>query len=437
MNWRRFWPDRLGGQIALLLSLALALEFIGSEWLFQRIENRAMLEARARDLSQHMQVAENLLMQLPQDQRKAKAAALWSGAVRVGWAPAAASTTLATAADDQSARALQAQLRLISGEKFAKLSVRQQGQATVSQWQLRDGSWASVRSDSLRQDRTALRRHIGALSMLVLCVAVIAIVFARKISQPLQKLADHAEGVGRSGEAAAVVEGPFEVRQVAAAYNDMQARMAAQVEERLHALAAVSHDLRTPIARMRLRAAKVNDPALRGHIERDLEEMEAFIGALLDFLSGADPEADRLVDVASLLLTIVHGEQDMGHDAAFQGPEKLEFLTKPVKLQRVMLNLVQNAVRHAGQVVVTLTHQPGGIEILVEDQGPGVAEDQLEKIFEPFARLEASRNRSTGGAGLGLAIVRRSISRMGGTIGLENRREGGLRARIHLPDLSA
>lgn len=427
---RRFWPDRLGGQIALLLALALALELVGSEWLFQRIEEQAMAEAHAHELSQHMQMAEKLLTQWPVAQRQTRAAALWAGPIRISWS---ASAWPASPAGAEATRPMQTQLQFVSGGAFAKLSVRQKGRMTISQWQLPDGSWASVRSDSVRSDATPLRRHIGALLMLALSVAVIAIVFARKISQPLQKLAEHADGVGRSGEAAALVEGPFEVRKVAAAYNDMQARMAAQVDERLHALAAVSHDLRTPIARMRLRAAKVEDADLRGDMEQDLSEMEAFIGSLLDFLSGADPEPDRLVDVASLLLTIVHGEQDLGHDAAYEGPEKLEFLTKPVKLQRVVLNLVQNAVRHAGQVAVTLARQPSGIEILVEDQGTGIAEDQLEAVFEPFARLEASRNRRTGGAGLGLAIVRRLVRRMGGMIGLENRREGGLRARIHLP----
>ena len=222
------------------------------------------------------------------------------------------------------------------------------------------------------------------------------------------------------------------MRRVAAAFNAMQARLLDQVNERIQALAAVSHDVRTPIARLRLRAGNIGDHDLRTAIGHDLDEMEAFMRSLLDYLRGADPEDERLIDLASLVVTIVHDAQDMGSDVRYDGPATLELVTRPVKLQRAIDNLVQNAIRHAGQAHIRLSQDEAGVHILVEDRGPGIPADQIETLFEPFRRLEGSRNRNTGGAGLGLAIVRRSITRLGGTIRLENRRGGGLRATVTL-----
>ncbi|WP_242003375.1 MULTISPECIES: ATP-binding protein [Sphingobium] len=268
--------------------------------------------------------------------------------------------------------------------------------------------------------------------MLVACVTILALILARLLGRPLRKLADAADRVGREDVTPAAEEGPREVRRVAAAFNAMQARLLDQVNERIQALAAVSHDLRTPIARLRLRAANVRNQELRAAIGHDIDEMEAFMRSILDFLRGADPEEERLIDLASLVVTIVHDAQDMGSAVHYEGPASLELVTRPIKLQRAIDNLVQNAIRHAGQAEIRLSQGDDGVRIVVEDQGPGIPVDQLDMVFEPFRRLEGSRNRNTGGAGLGLAIVRRSITRLGGSIRLENRRRGGLRATITL-----
>lgn len=427
--WRKIWPDRLGGQIALLLSLALALEFVGTEWISERVGRSTLLAERATELSGHMMVAQRLLMTTPRAERQERLDQLWSGTPSFFWfaAPVAAPASSTVTAS---------QLKLIRNSlepDFPDLRLAQRDGDLYGTWRLADGSIAGFRSDMIRRGAHSFERRLGSLTMLVLAVALVANMFARKISLPLRKLSDHADGIGHAQAEAAQVEGPIEVRQVARAYNDMQVRMAAQLEERLQALAAVSHDLRTPIARMSLRTSKVEDAEIRRQMTQDLGEMEAFIGSLLDYLSGADPEVDQLVNVASMLMTIVYGEQDLGHKAEYFGPASLEIWTKPVKLQRVVLNLVQNAVRHGGRADVHLALRRAQLEILVEDDGAGIAEDQLENVFEPFARLEGSRNRETGGVGLGLAIVKRSVGKLGGTIRLENRTERGLRARILLP----
>ena len=307
----------------------------------------------------------------------------------------------------------------------------------IGAWQLADGSWVTFQARGYLDTSLPLRGHLGVVLMLVACVTVVALVLARLLGRPLRKLADAADGVGREESRPIAEEGPREVRRVAAAFNAMQTRLIDQVNERIQALAAVSHDLRTPIARLRLRAANIGERDLRDAIGHDLDEMESFMRSLLDFLRGADPEEERLIDLASLVVTIVDDARDMGADASYSGPASLEVTTRPVKLRRAIANLVQNALRHAGAAQVSLS-QTGGdggtIRIMVEDSGPGIPPDQLEAVFEPFRRLEGSRSRDTGGAGLGLAIVRRSISRLGGTIALENRGPGGgLRATITLP----
>jgi signal transduction histidine kinase len=426
---RRIWPDRLGGQIALLLSLALALEFAGTEWLFNRIEGASDRDEHARYLISHMMVANHVAEEEAPEKRQAKLENLWQSSPRFTWYPA--SQVQPARNDPKNLKALSKFSEEAKG--LRNLQSGNVGHNFYARWQLRDGSWVQVQGGQAPRNGLPYPRHLGSLLMLLICVGLVANVVARKIIQPLRDLSDHADGMDRVIDKQAEIEGPYEVRQVAQAYNNLQRRMAAQVEERLQSLAAVSHDLRTPIARMSLRASRVEDAQLRAQMMQDLGEMESFVGALLDYLRGADPESDRLVNVASLLMTIIYGAQDLGHQAEYHGPAKLEVMAKPIKLQRIVQNLVENAVRHAGNVDLYLSQQHGGIEILVEDDGAGLPPDQLSRVLEPFVRIEGSRNRQTGGAGLGLAIVKKSVDRMGGRISLENRADGGLRARIFLP----
>ncbi|MGE4323689.1 MAG: ATP-binding protein [Sphingobium sp.] len=427
MTRPRLWPDMLSGQVALLLLGALLLEFVGSELLFSRIEMSLLAHERASQLSQQIGVADRLMARTPAAQRTA-ATGLWREPLAIGWQPDAPTSF----AGPTPAPARQARQAVEPVLKNRPLRVSAAGDALVGEWQLNDGSWMTFRAAGYLNLSPPLHGHIGAVLMLVVCVTILALVLARLLGRPLRKLADAADRVGREEVTPVAVEGPREVRRVATAFNAMQARLIDQVNERIQALAAVSHDLHTPIARLRLRAADIHNQKLRGAIDHDLDEMEAFMRSLLDYLRGADPEEERLIDLASLVVTIVHDAQDMGNDVRYDGPASLELMTRPIKLQRAIDNLVQNAIRHAGQAEIRLSQEEDGVRIIVEDRGPGIPADQMETIFEPFRRLEGSRNRNTGGVGLGLAIVRRSVTRLGGTIQLENREEGGLRATITL-----
>lgn len=426
----RLWPDRLGGQIALLLFSALLLEFVGSELLFQRVETGLIARERASQLARQIGVADRLLAETPAGARADVARRLWRPPLTLDWQ--AGTPALAGAGGGGLAR-ISDRLRAAQPDLAGRdIRLAADRQSLVGAWRLSDGSWVSFRAAGYLDMSKPLQGHIGMLLMLVICVGILALALARLLGRPLRTLADAADGARWEDAMPVAVEGPREVRRVAAAFNAMQARLVDQVNERIQALAAVSHDLRTPIARLRLRAAGLRDREAQAAIGHDLDEMESFIRSLLDFLRGGDPEEERLVDLASLVVTIVHDAQDVGGDAHYDGPASLELVTRPVKLQRAIANLVQNALRHAGQAHVRLSRAGDGVRLIVEDRGPGIPPDQLEAVFEPFRRIEGSRNRGTGGAGLGLAIVRRSISRLGGTIRLENRPEGGLRATIML-----
>lgn len=425
------WPDRLGNQIALLLAIALLLEFGVSEWLLQRYERQRIAEQHVDDLLPDLVRAHQLVQSVPAAERAERLQWLGSASLSFRWHDAApVHNVTAGAARKQMLLTAEQQTKLRGLRHFYMARTQRD---IVGRWQLPDDSWVEFSGRLPQFYALTTVRHIGSLIIFIVILNLVLLLVARQISRPLQILADHADDIGRAAETPICESGSYEMRQVARAYNELQARMNAEVDDRLQSLAAVSHDLRTPIARMNLRVGQVADHILRGHMENDLAEMNAFIDALLDYLSGQDPEAEQLINVGSLLATIADGEQDVGHDVHYHGSSLLECATRPVKLQRVVSNLVQNAVRHAGSADIYADLQADALHIWIDDHGPGIAPDQLERVFEPFTRLESSRNRATGGAGLGLAIVKRSAARLNGRIILSNRPEGGLRASLWLP----
>jgi len=214
----------------------------------------------------------------------------------------------------------------------------------------------------------------------------------------------------------------------------MQARIRTLIDDRTQALAAVGHDFRTPLARLRLRAEAIREPEARAAIDKDIAEMEAMVGSLLAYLGGEeDPEEPVRTDIAVLCATVTDDASDHGHDARYLGPVHLEARVRPVALKRSVSNLVDNALQYGTECVVTLANLGERLQITVEDNGPGLPEDMLARVLEPFVRLDVARPRDTVGFGLGLAITVRFVEREGGEFRLRNRTEGGLRAEIMLP----
>lgn len=431
----RLWPDRLAARIALVMLLALSVECLGGEWLFQRAEAARAAETRLVRLAEDLTAAERLVSDLPVAMRDPILQRVWPGDPNLSWT-ATQDTRLAAPSGAVAAELQGSIASLTPGQpaRILRLSADAPPDRLIGALQLADGSWLRFETLQAVSPPFALERLGGPVLTLLLGVGVAALGLTWTIARPLRRLASAADQVGQSDEPVVVPdEGPLEVRQAARAFNAMRARLVQQVDERMQALAAVSHDLRTPIARLRLRTAEVRPAGVRRGVQHDLDEMDRFIGSVLDYLRGGDAEPLQAVDLAAMVHTIVDDAQDAGADVTFEGPRRLEAVTRPVKLQRAVLNLVQNATQHADRVTVVLRQEGETAIIVVSDDGPGIPDEQLEAVFQPFYRLEGSRNRGTGGAGLGLSIVRRSAIRLGGCATLSNRPDGGLHAELRIP----
>lgn len=276
-----------------------------------------------------------------------------------------------------------------------------------------------------------------------LAAAALTLWMVRRLIAPITTLAVAAEQLGRDVNAAPLPEdGPTEVAVAAAAFNTMALRIRRFVEDRTFMLSAIGHDLRTPITRLKLRAEFMDDDEQRRKMLNDLDELEAMVSATLAF--GRDVavnEAAGAVDLVEPVRTVLDETADARPESAeallYRGPDHLPVQVRPVAMKRAVSNLVQNALNYGGNARVTLTCREGDaggtVTLLVEDDGPGVPPEELERVFRPFYRLEGSRNRETGGVGLGLPIVRNILRAHGGDVVLSNRPLGGIRAAVSLP----
>jgi hypothetical protein len=279
-----------------------------------------------------------------------------------------------------------------------------------------------------------------AFLVMTAAAALLTLWAVRRLTAPVATLAAAAEALGRDVNAAPLPEtGPTEIATAAATFNTMAARIRRFVQDRTFMLTAIGHDLRTPITRLKLRAEFMEDEEEREKMLADLDQLESMVAATLAF--GRDVSADERatrVDVVALIRTVLDEAEDThpGFEGrlAYRGPDSLAVLARPVAMRRALSNLVMNAALHGGNATVVL-HPPaeGVVQIDVEDDGPGIAEAEMEEVFQPFHRGEASRSSETGGVGLGLPIVRNIVAAHGGEVRLANRPSGGLRASIRLP----
>ena len=301
--------------------------------------------------------------------------------------------------------------------------------------QLRDGSWARFDAE-LPASGPALPLRL-ALTLVVLLASVLALsyVAVRWVLRPLRQLTNAAEALGEDINRPPLPEaGPREVQQAARAFNTMQQRLKAFIDERTQMLTALSHDLKTPLTRMRLRAELMDDDEQRLRNESDLKEMEAMVTHTLEFMRGLGGNEPRApVDVMALLLALQADNAAMGRTLRIEGQTQRHCLAVAALLKRALGNLVDNAVLYGGQATVRVEELTDALVLHILDNGPGVPEAELKRVFEPFYRLESSRNRATGGTGLGLGIARSIARAHGGDVVLHNRPEGGLAAVLSLP----
>jgi signal transduction histidine kinase len=297
-----------------------------------------------------------------------------------------------------------------------------------------DGRWTviepkpAIRFDSWQQ------RILLILALSVLCVSPLAWLFARRLSGPISAFAGAAERLGRDPRAAPLaLHGSSEVIAAANAFNMMQERLRRYVEDRTAMIGAVAHDLRTPLTRLRFRIEAVPDD-VRAKLASDIDQMEAMIAATMAFVRDTTRPAERTkLELASLLESIIDEAAETGGQASVELGEKIIIDGDPVALRRLLTNLVENGLKYGGAVQGRVRAEGRLAVVEIDDSGPGIAPAELDRVFEPFFRSEPSRNRETGGIGLGLAVVRSVARAHGGDVTLHNRPEGGLRARVELP----
>jgi signal transduction histidine kinase len=298
---------------------------------------------------------------------------------------------------------------------------------------LEDGRWATVEPPRGWIDPWQTRLLI-ALGLTLLLLAPLVWVMARRLTRPIRQFAEAAERLGADPDAPPLTpSGPSEVRTAIGAFNDMQASIRGHMRQRTQTIAAIAHDLRTPLTRLRFRAEQA-PAALRDKMAADVEEMDGLIGQAMAFVRGEQQtERRERLDLSRLAADCAAGFAETGAAVTFAGTASLTVEGDPDGLRRAIANLIDNGLKYGGAARVTASTESGQAVIAVSDDGPGLPDEELETAFEPFQRGERSRNRETGGAGLGLAVARQAARAAGGDVTLSNRAGDGLEARLSLP----
>ena len=301
---------------------------------------------------------------------------------------------------------------------------------------LNDGQWVRIAAVHETDTPPALPTDLITNLLITLAiVSAVAMIAVRQATRPLQQLAQAADTLGRDLDAPPLAEtGPAETRRAAQAFNRMQARIKRLVDERARALAAVSHDLRTPLTRLRLRTELVGDEPLREQMAADLDSMAAMIDATLDYLRGLqDSEAVRKIDINALLQSLCADAAVLGKTISVGGIAQAPYSGRLSALRRALQNLIDNAIKYGHGAAIRIEDDESTLRLFVEDDGPGIAPDELARVTAPYYRPDASRSRETGGVGLGLSIASDIALLHGGELLLTNRPQGGLCATLVLP----
>lgn len=432
---RGWWPRSLFGRILLVLALGLALAHALTFTLAVAERSMTMRRAMVSYFAADVASAVAMLDRLPAAERAPWVDRLARRNYRFSLTPPLA------APDDPSELA-----HLVAGAVAASLPAAQPVQVVNPhlpgtelrlQLQLHDGTPLAVDMDEPRLQISPW--VLPALAAQLLLLVGLCAWAVRAATRPLKSLADAADALGTNAPAATLAEdGPREVERAAAAFNRMQRRIQAHLQERMQILAAVTHDLQTPITRLRLRADLLDDPGLRDKLHKDLAEMQSLVeqGIAYARSSQAVQEPPQRVDLGALLRSIAADYTDAGLPVRLLQVDSVTADTRPQALRRLVSNLVDNALKFAGAADLSLVHKAhGGAALRVLDEGPGIPAAELAAVLQPFVRLESSRNRDTGGSGLGLAIASELATGLGGQLVLAPRDNGrGLEARVDLPE---
>ncbi|TDQ82378.1 signal transduction histidine kinase [Dongia mobilis] len=456
MNLRRFVPDSILAWLLLILVTAVLASQAVTVLLHNINRNEVLLRLEDQRAAERIAALATFLDHTAPILRRGVADAMSGPSldVRVGPEPLVAQpqpprdlVPLATALADRLQRVAWREIRVGAGIIEARHAARAVVPVRVA-IRLADDSWLNFEFPMVADLPWASPQLIGLTIGSVVAVLGLCLYAVLRLMRPLNRLTRAAESLGRAGVDAGgrlvrqggerlPEQGVGELRRAASAFNAMQARIARLIEDRLQMIAAISHDLKTPITRLRLRAEFMADNELRQKMLADLDEMETMIGATLAFARAeGNPEPAAAIDLRALLREAAEHQSAATLDIAGDGPWMT--ICQRLALKRALGNLIDNAIHYGARAAIALSRKGQAFEILIEDDGPGIPEGEMERVFHPFYRLEQSRNRNSGGTGLGLAIARAAILAQGGTIELQNRKDAGeavrgLRVRVLLP----
>ena len=428
--------DTLVARLVLVSLFGILLVHVLSIWSYERALERELGRSHEARLAERILTIKRSVVAVPEAQREDLAHELSSGPLDAHWNKTRGTAPGGPGADQWLglAERIRAGEPDLAAADVVVGSSHDQHNALMS-IRLPDGTWLNVSLFASSRSRHGGYGTLLSTSIMAGGVILLSLLIARWLTRPLRAMSSVVSSLLPDHPQSRIPEtGPLEVRQLAAAFNDMRTRISDLVKRRTQALAAVSHDLRTPLTRLRLRLADIPDAGLQQAMQKDLAEMEAMIEATLSYLRGQDTgEAVRQLDLGSLLKTVVDEARDGGHDVVLDFSGTLIVVGRHLSLKRALTNLVGNAVRFSPKVVVTARRLGDTGVVEIADNGPGIPADKLEAVLEPFVRLDSSRNRESGGVGLGLSIAKTSIEADGGSLTLRNRPEGGLSAVIRLP----
>lgn len=461
---KRFLPRSLTGQTILALLLGLTLSHLLSLLIYSRDRAEFQALAGGREMAHRIAAIAQLIEETPDDWHERLMAGTSSATLRVFKAPESA---IVTPGREDWRSELVAGLIKESLPQYRPADVQVQVMEVMRpddggfhpvRWlpeplapylrgfvpphealrvsvRLKNGDWLNFVSTVQDPDVLWSRETAVSLVIMVLTVLALSVWLVRRMTRPIKEFAGASDRLGKDVNAPALSEtGPQELRQAARAFNRMQRRLRRLLDNRTRMLAAISHDLRTPITLLRLRAEFVDNETERSKMLATLDGMEEMIASVLAFARrDAEAEESRKVDLAALIGSLCDDLTDAGGAVDYRVPQLAPLDCRPVSLTRALTNLVGNAVKYGHRARVRVYDVGDGVRIVVEDDGPGIPDAEMGKVFNPFYRVEGSRSRDTGGSGLGLSIARAVIDSHGGTLELRNRPEGGLRVTVLLP----
>ena len=450
---KRFWMRSLTGQWIALTLVALAVSQIVFYYIYRAEQARTVLELRRDEFLGRAAAVARLMNTVDPVLHPEIMRATNTGAVRfwltaggpvnaVDW-QASASAKLLESPRPPEASMLPVQPRAfwekpVGEDRFGEPQARMMH---MSGWNgfglvvpIKDGLWLNGVYAKPGAVTGPPWYYYLSLAITAVLLSLVSVLLVRRLARPLQRLTDSAERLGRGEELPPLPEeGADDVRRMTVAFNRMQSRLRRFVEDRTRMIAAISHDLRTPITSMRLRAEFIEDEETRSKLISSLDEMKAMSEATLAFSrEDAANEPTRAVDINALLESLCADLSELGWQVDFREGERIVWRCRPDALRRAFRNVIENAVRYGSRARVGVAASRDGLDVTVSDDGPGIAEADRERVFDPFVRLEDSRNRNTGGVGLGLSIARSILRAHGGDTEIVAAGPG-LTVRMHLP----